>query len=171
MEFIIHNCNISMANTVYILLGANLGNPKEQIESAYNLLSTKIGKVIAVSSLYKSEAWGIEDQPIFYNQVLCFETILNPTNCLLICQQIELELGRVREKKWGARVIDIDILYYNNEIIKTEKLIIPHPFIHLRNFTLIPLNEVAPDYIHPVLNKTNNQLLSNSEDKLQVQKI
>lgn len=166
MEYKIHNCIISKMNTIYILLGANLGEPLKQIKSACILLNEKIGRVIDSSSCYESEAWGVEDQPIFYNKVLCIETLLEAVECLHICQEIELKLGRVRDKKWGARVIDIDILYYNDAIIATESLIVPHPYLHLRNFTLFPLAEIAPDYIHPEFNRSNIQLMLDSEDKL-----
>lgn len=157
-----------MRNTIYILLGANLGNPRLQITEASERLEIQIGKIIAVSSMYESEAWGVKDQPSFYNKVILIETILLPSECLQICQEIELALGRIRDKKWGARIIDIDILYFNNEIVDTKILKIPHPYIHLRNFTLLPLAEVAPDYMHPLFNKTNMELLLNSEDELLV---
>lgn len=156
-------------NTVYILLGANLGDPINQIEQAIQLLKNKIGNLIATSSLYKSEAWGIENQPVFYNQVLVIETTLDPSDCLVVCQEVEILLGRKRDIKWGARVIDIDILYINNLIIDTATLSIPHPYIHKRNFTLIPLCELAPNFIHPKLKKSNLQLLSESEDHLRVE--
>ncbi len=158
-------------NTVYILLGANLGEPISQIKLSIQLIKDKIGNLIANSSLYKSEAWGLEDQPKFYNQVLIIETVLHAEDCLRICQEIELALGRIREVKWGTRVIDIDLLYFNDLIIDSPSLTIPHPYIHERNFTLIPLVEVAPDFIHPKLNKSNVQLLSESKDSLLVQKI
>ncbi len=171
MKFIIDNCKLSMTSTIYILLGANLGDPISQIEKAKDLLKEKIGNIIAESSIYESEAWGVEDQPIFYNQVICFETNYEPLYCLKLCQEIELHLGRIRSLKWGARLIDIDILYYNEDIIDEKDLKIPHPYIQFRNFTLIPLVEIAPDYMHPILNVTNKQLLTNSEDKLTVKLI
>lgn len=157
-------------NIVYILLGANLGSPISQIEQSIQLLSQKIGNIFATSSLYESEAWGVEDQPIFFNQVIGIETTLTPSECLLTCQEVELTLGRIRDTKWGARVIDIDILYFNNEIINTSTLQVPHPYIHLRNFTLIPLAEIASDYIHPTLQLSNQQLLLETKDKLRVRK-
>lgn len=158
-------------NTIYLLLGANLGSPLTQIKKATEELKEKIGSIIAASSIYESEAWGLEDQPIFFNQVLKLKTSLKPLACLQVCQQIELDLGRIRNIKWGSRVIDIDILYFNNDIIETETLKVPHPFIHLRNFTLYPLSEIAEDYLHPVLKKTNKELLLTSKDKLLVKRI
>ena len=158
-------------NDIYILLGANLGSPIEQLELAKNLLIENLGLLHNASSIYQSEAWGIEDQPIFYNQVLHLATSHDAISCLDICQQIENKLGRTREIKWGARLIDIDILYFNNDIIESERLHVPHRFIPQRNFTLVPLCEIAPNYLHPQLGLTNNELLVNCSDKLKVFKI
>lgn len=158
-------------NKVFLLLGANLGNPMKQLEKAKRLLENRLGNLTAASSLYKSEAWGVEDQPVFLNQVLLFETLFPAQECLKVCQKIENELGRIRKEKWGARIIDIDILYFNSEIIETSNLCIPHPYIQDRKFTLIPLVEIEPDYIHPILKRSNKQLLLNCADKLTVNKI
>ena len=158
-------------NTIYILLGANLGNSLQQILDAEQKLITKIGNLMSKSSLYKSAAWGVEDQPPFLNQVLILNTTLDAHTCLTICQEIEHELGRVRLVKWGARVIDIDILYFNNDIISTPNLIIPHPYIAERKFTLEPLAEIAPTFIHPFFNKSQEELLRDCTDPLDVQKI
>ena len=158
-------------NYIFILLGANLGDPKLQLLKAQELLSQRLGKLVKASSLYQSEAWGVEDQPIFLNQVLLLETEHSAHESLAICQSIENELGRVRKEKWGARIIDIDILYFNSEIIETQELTIPHPYIQERNFTLQPLFEVAHSYKHPKLHLTNEQLLLNCKDKLKVEKL
>lgn len=158
-------------NKVYILLGANLGNPNRQLEKSRLHLESRLGNLITASSLYQSEAWGLEDQPIFLNQVLLYQTTFTAQECLSICQQTEDELGRVRKEKWGARVIDIDILYFNSEIVETPQLHIPHPYIQDRKFTLMPLVEISPDYIHPKLKLSNKQLLLNCDDKLKVNKI
>ncbi|WP_039052867.1 2-amino-4-hydroxy-6-hydroxymethyldihydropteridine diphosphokinase [Sphingobacterium sp. T2] len=158
-------------NVVYILLGANLGNPLQQIGSALRLLQERLGALVAVSSLYQSEAWGVEEQPIFYNQVVSFSTPLSAQECLAICQSIENELGRIRHERWGARVIDVDILYYNEEIIEKSDLVVPHPYIAQRRFTLIPLCEIAPDYVHPVFKVSNKDLLLSCEDQLGVIKL
>src|SRR5690606_13715016 len=98
---------------------------------------------------------GIEDQPIFLNEVILVETLLDASDVLVCCQKIESKLGRVRQQKWGARLIDIDILYFNDERIETPHLVVPHPYIHLRKFTLLPLCEIAEDYIHPLLQQSN----------------
>lgn len=158
-------------NLIYILLGANLGNPRKQLYKAKTLLSEKLGNLGKESSLYESQAWGVEDQPTFLNQVLLFETSHDAQESLLICQEIENELGRVRKEKWGARIIDIDILYFNSEIIETPQLTIPHPYIQNRKFTLQPLCEIADSYKHPKLGLTNEELLLNCIDNLVVTKI
>ncbi|MCA5004475.1 2-amino-4-hydroxy-6-hydroxymethyldihydropteridine diphosphokinase [Sphingobacterium bovistauri] len=157
-------------NDIYILLGANLGNPRLQLQKAKELLSEKIGTLLKASSLYQSEAWGVEDQPLFLNQVLLFQTTYSPHQSLTICQEIENELGRVRKEKWGARMIDIDILYYNDAIIESTALTIPHPYIQDRKFTLQPLCEIANNYKHPKLNVSNEELLLNCIDNLNVVK-
>ena len=158
-------------NEVYILLGANLGKPLDQLNSALIHLQNELGNLLTKSSIYQSEAWGVTDQPIFYNQVLLFQSKYSAEKCLSICQKIENDLGRVRKEKWGARVIDIDILYYNNEIIEKPHLIIPHPYIQDRRFTLEPLVEIADSYKHPKLHLSNKDLLLNCNDNLGVRKI
>jgi len=162
---------MSIVNEIYILLGANLGEPITQLEQAKKLLKQKLGYLFKASSIYQSEAWGVEDQPIFLNQVLLIETDKSADESLLICQNIENELGRIRKEKWGARLIDIDILYFNSEIIDKPLLKIPHPYIQDRKFTLQPLCEVANSYKHPKLNLTNEQLLLICKDNLEVVKI
>ncbi|GAA4136129.1 2-amino-4-hydroxy-6-hydroxymethyldihydropteridine diphosphokinase [Sphingobacterium kyonggiense] len=155
-------------NQVYVLLGANIGDPLNQLAQAREQISRKLGHIEQASSIYESEAWGEEDQPIFLNQVLLVESELSAEEFLQIALSIENDLGRIRFKKWGSRVIDIDMLYYNEEIIDSENLKIPHPFLHQRNFTLVPLVEISPQYIHPVLKKSNKDLLLGSKDQLLV---
>lgn len=155
-------------NQVYVLLGANIGDPLNQLAQARVQISQKLGHIEQASSIYESEAWGVEDQPIFLNQVLLVESELSAEEFLQIALSIENDLGRIRFKKWGSRVIDIDMLYYNEEIIDSENLKIPHPFLHQRNFTLVPLVEISPQYIHPVLKKSNKDLLLGSIDQLLV---
>lgn len=155
--------------SVFLLLGANLGDPKIQIKSALDLIENNIGIIVNQSSLYTSEAWGVENQPIFFNQVIEITTGFSPIQVLNASQHIENTLGRVRDMKWGSRVIDIDILYYNDIIIEEDILQVPHPYIQERNFTLVPLVEIAPDFIHPILHKSNKELLHLTTDKLKVQ--
>lgn len=162
---------MSIVNEIYILLGANLGEPITQLEQARELLKQKLGDLVKESSIYQSEAWGVEDQPIFLNQVLLIETDKSADESLLICQNIENELGRIRKEKWGARLIDIDILYFNSEVIEKPLLKIPHPYIQDRKFTLQPLCEIAESYKHPKLHLTNEQLLLICTDNLHVIKI
>lgn len=162
---------MSIVNEIYILLGANLRDPITQLEQARELLKQKLGNLVKESSIYQSEAWGVEDQPVFLNQVLLIETDKSADESLLICQNIENELGRIRKEKWGARLIDIDILYFNSEIIDKPLLKIPHPYIQDRKFTLQPLCEIANSYKHPKLNLTNEQLLLICKDNLEVVKI
>ena len=144
----------------------------KQLQDARAHIDHDIGRIIVQSSIYETEAWGIEDQPVFLNQVIFVETLLDASAVLACCQKIESKLGRVRQEKWGARLIDIDILYFNDERIETPHMVIPHPYIHLRKFTLIPLCEIAEDYIHPLLHLSNKELLvaASTEDPLSVKK-
>lgn len=155
-------------NLMYLLLGANLGDPLKQLHLAKIEIEARIGHSIKESSIYESEAWGIKDQPIFFNQILIVKTSLPSEMVLKNIMKIEEDLGRIRKNKWGSRLIDIDILYFNDDVFDSELLKIPHPYIPERNFTLVPLVEIAPNYVHPVLKKTNQQLLDESKDTLQV---
>lgn len=155
-------------NQVFLLLGANLGEPMQQLSAAREQLQNSVGKVISKSSIYTSEAWGVTDQPTFLNQALLLETNLSPLETLDAIQEIEIKLGRVRLTKWGARIIDIDILYFNDLIYEDANLTIPHPLIQDRNFVLIPLNEIAPMNIHPKLQTSNHDLLLSCTDTLKV---
>lgn len=169
--FILQYRILVLMNSIYILSGANLGNPLEQLFQASILLQDRIGDIVSASSIYESEGWGVEHQPLFYNQALIIHTDLDKQSCLTRCQQIETELGRVRTVKWGARIIDLDILYFNEDIYQSENLTIPHPLLQFRNFVLVPLCEIAPDYIHPVLKKSTQELLVDCKDELSVKKL
>ncbi|MGM1431056.1 2-amino-4-hydroxy-6-hydroxymethyldihydropteridine diphosphokinase [Sphingobacterium lactis] len=155
-------------NTAYLLLGANIGNPVQQLQDARAEITDRIGPITQASSLYESEAWGVEDQPIFLNQVIQVETEYTVQRVLQDIMKIEILLGRIRGQRWGSRIIDIDILYFNSEIVHEEDLQVPHPYIQERNFTLIPLVEIAADYIHPIFKKSNTELLRESTDPLNV---
>lgn len=139
---------------VYLLLGSNLGNRKEILDKAIKLLNQKVGIIISQSKDYETAPWGVTDQPDFLNLVVSIQTRLKPLQILEITQSIENQLGRIRKEKWGARLIDIDILFYGNEIIDEPNLKIPHPLLQERDFALSPLAEIAPDFVHPVLGKT-----------------
>jgi 2-amino-4-hydroxy-6-hydroxymethyldihydropteridine diphosphokinase len=159
-----------MFNT-YILLGSNLGDSKKYISNAIVEIEREIGVVQAKSALYQTEAWGKLDQPEFINQVIEVKTKLSPALLLKYILEIEKKLGRERLQKWGARTIDIDILFFDNQIINELDLIIPHPFLHVRRFTLMPLSEIAPKLIHPILLRSVSQLLEELDDDLSVNKI
>ena len=158
---------------VVLSLGGNIGNIKQVFKDAINSLEKEIGGLDLLSSLYKTKAWGVENQPDFLNQVVVMNTNLHPKEVLKICLDVEKQKGRDRseKKKWQERVIDIDVLFYENEIIKTKELVIPHPYIQERNFVLFPLAEIIPDFLHPLLGNTVLELKKKSTDKLQVIKI
>jgi len=155
-------------NYVYLLLGSNLGDRLQVMQTAIELIQKEIGEIHAVSSVYETAPWGVLDQPAFLNQVVKIQTELKAEEVLRIILEIEHELGRVRYERWGARVIDIDILYFRNLILDSARLTIPHPRLHERRFTLIPLAEIAPDYVHPILNRSSLQLLASCPDDSEV---
>ncbi len=159
-----------MTHKVYLLLGSNLGDRVGVLLKAQQEISARVGTVIKSSSIYETLAWGIENQPAFLNQVLLIETFLTPQELLITINKIEQDLGRIRHQKWGERLIDIDILYYENQIIDEEHLKIPHPEIINRRFTLVPLVEIAADFVHPALDKTQEELLEVCRDELEVKK-
>ena len=148
-------------------MGGNLGDRLENFSLATNALK-KFVHIISESRVYETAAWGITDQPSFLNKVLFVETELNAFDLLQALLEIEEHIGRKRLVKFGPRLIDIDILFFNDEIVESEKLIIPHPEIQNRRFALIPMNEVAPTLKHPVLKKSINQLLQDCPDQLDV---
>jgi 2-amino-4-hydroxy-6-hydroxymethyldihydropteridine diphosphokinase len=157
-------------NKVYLLLGSNLGDRLDTLVKAQKYLSEH-GEILSISSVYETKPWGKSNQPNFLNQVLLIETNMSAEELLKKILGIEILLGRVREQKWAERTIDIDILYFNNEIIVTESLKIPHPEIHNRKFTLVPLNEISPDFLHPVFNLSTRQMLERCNDTLEVMNI
>ena len=156
---------------VFLLLGSNIGDRLSYLNQAIEFIASKIGDVDRRSSVYETEAWGNTEQQSFYNQVLSISTSLNPFELIESVLAIETEIGRVREEKWGSRIIDIDILYYNNQIIDSKDLIIPHPYIAQRRFTIMPLCEIAPDFKHPKLGSSQKELLLACEDKLEVEAV
>lgn len=159
-----------MKKEVFLLLGSNQDDPRLQLAKARAEIILSAGSIKGISSVYKTAPWGIANQPEFYNQVISIETLKGPVELIKTIQSIEKNMGRKREEKWGPRIIDIDILFYEDKIINTEDLIIPHPGIPVRRFTLEPLNELAPDFIHPILGKTIAHILSECEDSLAVEK-
>ena len=149
---------------IFLGLGSNLGDRRANLLEATAQIAARVGGIHAVSNLYETQAWGIQDQPDFLNQALEIRSSLNPEALLDEILKIEQDMGRERRIKWGERLIDIDILFYGSRIVQTEKLTIPHPFLHQRNFVLFPLFEIAADWVHPVLRKTVSDLVLFSED-------
>ena len=157
--------------SVYILLGSNLGDRLANLQAAVTEIKTQAGVVQKLSSIYETEPWGVKEQPAYLNQVLCIGTDKPAEVLMNVLLEIEKKLGRERKGKWTERTIDIDILYYGDEILVTNNLRIPHKELHNRRFTLVPLNEIAPDFKHPVLNLSTTKLLEYCLDKLEVKKV
>lgn len=152
-------------------LGTNIGDRKKNISVAKKLLEDYFGGALLESSLYQTAAWGKEDQSFFLNQAFVFRAKKMASEILKIVQDIENEMGRVRNEKWGERLIDIDIMFKGAELVNTPVLIIPHPFIALRRFVLEPLVEIIPDWMHPIENKSILKMLEECRDDLEVKKI
>ena len=165
----LHYLSADMAkNQVFIALGTNLGDRIQNVRKAVLAIEANLGEIIKQSSLYETKPWGKSDQPDFLNQVILVITDKIPQECLNALSSIERQFGRNRDVKWGARIIDLDLLYVNDQIINTEKLILPHPGIPQRRFVLVPMAEIAPDFIHPQLLKKQKQLLEECADTLEV---
>lgn len=153
---------------IYLLLGSNIDNRLKNLERACELLIANGLAIRNESKVYETAAWGIEDQDSFLNQVIEVETAKSPQRLLFISQMIEKEMGRVKYEKWGSRLIDIDILYFGDVEFAKEDLIIPHPEIQNRRFTLVPMAEIAPELEHPVSAKNQIELLEECKDELEV---
>ena len=153
---------------VVLIIGGNLGDRRELIKEANRLLVLHFGIPKISSSIFETEAWGGKSAGNYLNQVLIFETAQSPENIMAIILDIEKEMGRQRDLKWGDRTMDIDILYFGNKIISKPNLVIPHPFIQERRFVLVPLNETIPDFSHPILAKTHRELLESCSDTSRV---
>lgn len=156
---------------VYVLLGSNLGDRLSYLDKATRAIENQAGKVVQKSSVYQTESWGRTGLPEYLNQVLELQTSLSPQDLLRTLQQIEADLERRREEKWGSRTIDIDILFYGQEQINESNLVIPHPLLQERRFVLEPLSEIAPSLVHPVLGMTIAGLHARLKDNLIVEKI
>ena len=157
-------------NQVYLLIGGNIGDRNANLAAALSLIGKHLGHVINTSSIYETEAWGFTEQPNFYNQAVYIQTNFPADVLMSEILKLEKTMGRERSIPMGPRIIDIDIIYFNDEIILKQILIIPHPKMSERKFVLLPLVEIAPDYLHPVLNKSNAILLKECGDSLAVHK-
>ena len=157
-------------NSAYLLIGGNLGNRESNFTVARGYIEQYCGPIIRSSSLYETAAWGKTDQPSFLNQALEIETELQAEHLMNQVLEIEKLMGRERKEKYGPRVIDIDILLFNNEQYDLPFLKIPHPEMQNRRFALTPLAEIASDLQHPGLKKSIGQLLKECPDKLGVKK-
>ncbi|MBC7566983.1 MAG: 2-amino-4-hydroxy-6-hydroxymethyldihydropteridine diphosphokinase [Pedobacter sp.] len=159
-------------NKVYLLLGSNMGARLQLINEAIKNINSKIGEIEERSSVYETAPWGKTDQAGFLNIAIAINTLFTPLEVLNKALEIETQLGRIREEKWGARLIDIDIIFYGNDIVNIpNQLEIPHPEMHNRKFVLEPLVEITPNLQHPVFKKSISALLNELNDQLDVTKI
>lgn len=143
---------------VHIGIGSNLGEKLKNCRKALELIKAKGIAIRKVSSFFETEPWGVAAQPSFINAAIEADTVLSPDQLLTVLKDIEKDMGRVKTIKWGPRIIDLDILFYGDEIVETESLKIPHPLLHERDFVLLPLNEICPDKIHPLKRETIRKL-------------
>ncbi len=155
----------------FLLLGSNQGERRNYLDNARMRIHLLAGTQVKPSSIYETAAWGITDQPAFLNQAIAIDTALSPDLLLFTLQAIEDSLGRTRGKQWGPRTIDIDILLYGDQVINQPNLVVPHPAMGERKFTLMPLAELIPDMIHPIAGKTIARMLEECKDPLGVDKL
>jgi len=151
-----------MNHIIYLALGTNLGNRSANLRAAIEVLPPNV-KVITESKIYETPPWGVEDQPDFLNIALKCETNLEPEPLLKYLKRLEVRLGREKTFRWGPRLIDIDVLFYDDLILESESLTIPHQRLHERVFVLVPLADIAPDFIHPIFKKTIAELLASKD--------
>jgi 2-amino-4-hydroxy-6-hydroxymethyldihydropteridine diphosphokinase len=144
----------------YIGIGSNLGDRKNNCERAIELLKRRGISIKKRSSLHETQPWGVRNQPLFLNMAIEIETDYTPKELLTIVKDIEAKIGRQKTFPWGPRVVDLDILIFNEMVIRSQELTIPHPYMHKREFVLEPLQEIAPDLVHPVLKRSMRELLN-----------
>ena len=157
-----------VSNSVFLGTGSNIGNRLAILKKTFAAIQDQLGDIKNYSSIYETAAWGITDQQAFLNQVIEIQTPLSPEILMEKILQIEKSFGRVRDEKWGPRNIDIDILFFNAEILQTALLQIPHPQIAFRKFVLVPMAEIAPDFQHPELQISMSTMLLDCEDTLEI---
>lgn len=150
----------------FLLLGSNLGDRLANLQKSIDLLRLADITILRSSAIYESEPWGIREQPVFYNCVVEIATTRSADELLQLCLSIEIKMGRERVRKWGERLIDIDILYFDQQILNHDELKLPHLGIPERRFTLVPLVEIAPNFIHPLFHKSQSELLEACPDQL-----
>lgn len=155
----------------YILLGSNMGNRKQFLRKAIKQVADLCGKVVKESSIYQTAAWGNTKQAAFLNQVIIVQTTLAPDELMKTLLHIETGLGRIRTEKYGPRTIDLDLLFFDEQVYHSSVVTLPHPALQDRKFVLVPLAELSPRKIHPVYNKTITALLKECADTLDVKKI
>jgi 2-amino-4-hydroxy-6-hydroxymethyldihydropteridine diphosphokinase len=157
-------------NLAYLLIGGNMGDRLKNLDKTKELISGSCGSIIRSSSVFETAAWGKTDQPDFLNQALLLETSLSALDLLRSLLAVEHQMGRFRGVKYGPRIIDIDMIFFNDDIVDLPDLKIPHPQMQNRRFVLTPLAEIAPNLVHPVLGRSMTQLLSECPDQLAVNK-
>jgi 2-amino-4-hydroxy-6-hydroxymethyldihydropteridine diphosphokinase len=157
-------------NKALLLIGSNMGDRAGYLQNAARAIERDCGRLIQRSDLYETAAWGLQDQEAFLNQALELETSMGAEDLLPVLLSIETGLGRSRDKKYGPRTIDIDIIFYNHDVVRIDGLTIPHPEVQHRRFALVCLEAIAPFYVHPLLQKTVRQLLAECPDPLTVNK-
>ena len=154
-----------MKNNIFLGLGSNIDDRVTYLKTATSLIGSCADiKIVQSSLIYETEPWGIRNQKSFLNQVLKTECSLSAPDLLTFVKEVEIKTGRTERAKWHEREIDIDVLFYDNEIISTEKYKLPHGEIQNRKFVMVPMCEIAPDFLHPVLNKSMKQLLEETKD-------
>jgi len=159
---------------VFIAIGSNLGDRVENCRRAADLVTSDKGKVTLIrsSSFYETEPWGVAGQGAFINSVIEIRTGLPPEALLGFLKSIEQKMGRTTQPvRWGPRLIDLDIIFYGDKVVEEEGLVVPHPYAHLRAFVLVPLAEIAPDFVHPLLGKKVSELVEALPDKKGVKRL
>jgi 2-amino-4-hydroxy-6-hydroxymethyldihydropteridine diphosphokinase len=158
-----------MTHRAYLLTGGNIGDRRLTLQTALKLIHEKLGKVLASSRIFETAPWGFDHDTPFLNQAVLIETLLSPHDLLAGILEMEQGMGRVREgEQWKERLIDIDILFYDNLVMIDKHLHIPHPHLHKRRFALVPMADINESMVHPVLSKSIRQLLTECPDMLEV---